>query len=138
MSDSPSAVLRATAAAIRERAQNATQGRRWGVNSHAHLMKGCRCLSCEDEPWAWEVDVIDGPACEDADGCCHVMHLRYADAEHIASWDPVVAAAVAGLLEQAGDVYDFCHERGYAEPRGDLYLAALEICRAYNRDGAAR
>lgn len=120
-------MLRATAATFRERAQNATPG-----------------------PWEFTVEKGFGGPCGDVlvpfrpldpsdtakTGLTRLAVLGTQDArdsEYIASMHPPVALATAGLLDKAAEVYDFCQARGYAEPGGDLYLAALEICRAYNR-----
>lgn len=132
MTESPAAVLRATAALIRERAQNATRGP-WEFTVQRGLGGPCGDVLVPFRP--------DDPSDTAQTGLTRLAVLGTQDArdsEYIASMHPPVALAIAGALEQAGEVYDFCKARGYPEPRGDLYLAALEICRVYNRDGAAR
>lgn len=125
----PSAVLRATATEIRERA-NAAFGPRWQVEL---------VPDAEDDYLTPEVQDANGVTvaeCTTFDLASPWAQGKH-DAEHIASWDPVTALAVADLLDKAADVYDFGQARKYPEPRGNLYLAALEICAAYNRTGEA-
>lgn len=117
---SPSAVLRATAATIRERA-NAAFGPRWEV----HLK------SDEDDFLTPEVQDAKGVTvaeCTTYDLGSPWEQGRH-DAEHIASWDPTVALAVADLLDMAADEY----QHNSTPP--PAAIAALAIAVAYNRTG---
>jgi hypothetical protein len=37
---------------LQELSEKATPGE-WDVDGHTHLARGCRCLSCHDEPTVW-------------------------------------------------------------------------------------
>lgn len=115
MAESPSAVLRATAAEIR--ADVATMHSEMGSNTYWR--------SGEPDPdRVYTLGVENGLG-----GAAGVLAGRFT---------PGVALAVADLLSTAADVYDFCQARRYPEPRGDLYLAALELCRVYNNRAGVR
>jgi hypothetical protein len=95
-------VLREAAALMRERAEAATPG-----------------------PWIWDgyhKEMFTGPQ---VNGCCagDGWFDHWQDAEHIASWHPAVAHAVADLLDRAADDHD-------ATPCPAI-AGALAVARAY-------
>lgn len=74
-------------AAIEERLELARAARHvdgvWTVEPVYRMLKGCRCLSCqEDEPYGWAIHEIDGHG-EDASPT-----VSREIAEHIAAFDP--------------------------------------------------
>jgi hypothetical protein len=93
----PAEELRAAAAKLREMAAAADTPGSWKANPLFRPLPGCRCLSCEeDKPWAWEIDVVDGP---DNEACFHPMHIGRGDAEWIALMGPQRAGQLAVWLE---------------------------------------
>jgi hypothetical protein len=75
----------AAIAAKEAKAQAATRGA-WRIKGLYRQLEGCRCLSCyEDTPWAYEIDVVDGP---DSGNCFYPMHIDKPDAEFIADNGP--------------------------------------------------
>lgn len=97
--------LRETAALIREKAThpNLSAGP-WFASPHGDV---------HDDGSLWVCDTQSGEA-----------------AEHIASWSPPVALAVAALLEQEGQV---C-ECGDCEPPRRVSAHALAVARAWRGD----
>jgi hypothetical protein len=111
---SDSDVLRQAAARMRERAEAATPG-----------------------PWVGEFSGKTGPVVMDAESRNALDHLAQCkhyraqfDAEHIASWHPAVALAVADWLEREADWWD--------QNGADWYAAeqALAVARAYLGEGS--
>lgn len=98
----PAEELRAAAAKLREMAAAAdTPGHPWKAKPLFRPLPGCRCLSCEeDKPWAWEIDVVDGPDNED---CFHPMHIGQGDAAWIALMGPQRAEPLAAWLEATAE-----------------------------------
>lgn len=93
--------LREAAAKIREYAAGANTHGRWSPAPLNRPLQGCRCLSCvEDEPWAWEIQQIDGPDNED---CYQPMHIGYGDAKYIGLMGPDIAEPLASVLSHAAD-----------------------------------
>jgi hypothetical protein len=119
MTASPSAVLRATATEIRERA-NAAFGPRWEV----HLSE--------------DGDGFYQPTVQDAQGTpvaeCNLfdpespLAMGRHDAEHIASWDPDATLPVADLLDCVASFAD-------ASPTSEIVERSLAVANAYNRTG---
>lgn len=126
----PTEQLRAAATKMRERANAATPGR-WTAAGLFAPAEGCRCLSCtEDEPWAWEVAELDGP---DSGDCIHPMHIRQADAEHIATAaDPATMLGLADLLDSAATAWPIDHSEPPRNPRDrQMAYAAINVARSY-------
>lgn len=109
--------LRAAAARIREVAQAASPGP-WGVHVAETGIRG-------SAPYAWLVRL---------DGQGAIAERVYGgtaeDLTHTALWNPVVAAAVADLLDVMERVAAFAAERGY--PTNEQTAAALTVARAIN------
>jgi hypothetical protein len=103
--------LRDTARLMRERADAATKGR-WGFTNHAD-MSAFGPNSPAGEAEGTIAAIYHGP--------------READAEHVASWDPTVARAVADLLDFVATVEPNVPRTIYGEH-------AMAIARAYNRE----
>lgn len=92
----PADELRAAAAKLREMAGAATQGT-WTATPMYKTAEGCRCMSCtDDKPWAWQIDVVDGP---DSGDCFFPMHINRPDAAWIALMGPDKAEMIAVWLE---------------------------------------
>lgn len=105
------AELRETARLMRERAEAATPGP-WSNEFGDHLV-----WPSEKGPAASDPIAAIGPAHEES-------------AEHIASWHPDVALAVAYLLDAAAE--GACCDECMADPSADpLRTAALDVARAY-------
>lgn len=117
--------LRKAATLIRERAEKATAGvcPMWTHEAVRHIARNCD-ISCEythDDEHPQTVP-------HDDDGYPSAGWDRYDDAEHIASWTPAAALAVADLLTRAADADD-----QFRLPAGPD-KGALAIARAYLGD----
>jgi hypothetical protein len=51
-------------AAINQRLRAASDGP-WDVDCHSHVARGCRCLSCRDNPTGWYLDTPTTMDCVD-------------------------------------------------------------------------
>ena len=96
MTDSPAALIRRAAALMRKRASEATPGPWEAGASMGGATVEQSAGDCADVIGS---EVKCGSYCY---GGTAVLPAR-ADAEHIASWHPLVALAVAGWLEDAAD-----------------------------------
>lgn len=96
-------LLRAAADKLDRLTEAATNGP-WHLDSHSELEKGCRCLSCWDKPWAYEVREIDGP--DSPDGCFYNMHIGQDDATYIANMGPQIAPLIAQILRNSAFYLD--------------------------------
>jgi len=130
--------LREAAALMRERAEVATEfGHGWRIGEHESL--GLCEVWADHGAGGWNASMVattltrlnPDPRLE-----------AHADAEHIASWHPVVALAVADWLEKTAAE----HESDSGNPRVDDFfaafdtapdIAALAVARAYLRAGEA-
>ena len=118
MSESPAATIRRAAALMRERAQAATEGP-WehplpNEVTFGYHQDGSRHTAT----WIATTDAGDEIG-EDGEN---------ANAEHIASWHPVVALAVAEWLEAALVMAELAESEGaFINPRS----YALKVARAY-------
>ena len=112
MSDSPAEIIRRAAALMRERASG-----------------------CEPRRWHWEaLGEKRYPQRVSSDGNVALIAETFIDpahrpfeAEHIASWHPLVALAVAGWLDDAADAYEAFS--------GAVPGHSLKVARAYLGDG---
>lgn len=103
-------LLREAAAKMRERAENASDGR-WTTGTDGLV-------------WAPRLgDPVSGSSDE-------------RDAEHIASWDPTVALAVARWLDDAADCHVQDENTGVAWTDCTTAERAVEVARAYLRSGS--
>ena len=94
-------VLRRAAALMRERAEAATPGR-W-VRSGSSIETDHECSPDHD---CWPVgDTYSGMK---PDGSTYPRDLNRADADHIASWHPAVALAVAKALDDVAQAWEIC------------------------------
>lgn len=105
-------ILREAATLMRERASTATPGPWFTGRTHT----GCVCYGCGDplESKAgnqiYKVSVY--PEGRNADSVWltgprgHDEPLAAADSEHVASWNPMVALAVADWLDHAASIFD--------------------------------
>lgn len=127
-------LLRRAAAEMRKKAETATPGD-WNPWGHAEPEEGCRCMSCYEPSWSWEIDKIDGPDCLNSSDCLHVMHIKYEDADYISSWHPAVAMAVADWLDETADSWDLYggSEGAARDAVRFAYIRALDVARAYLR-----
>ena len=118
--------LRRAAALMRERAEAATPGP-W-VRSGSSIETDHECSPGHD---CWPVgDTYSGMK---PDGSTYPRDLNRADAEHIASWHPAVALAVADLLD--GEAAHFQHNYPPRQHRDDELDTGLRraftVARAY-------
>lgn len=117
MTDSPSAVLRATAERIQRGAISVPHGRwKWVV---------------ADNPARWQL--VTNDTLVDIATCTENPDMPPSIAEHIASWDPTVALAVADLLDSVAATWE---ANGYGPDGGPVPAdnKVLAICHAYNRE----
>lgn len=114
-----SQILREAAALMRERAEAATDGvcPEWTRSAVRHIAR-----NCDIECWHKDSDPLVKKY-HDADGMPETW-TRYDDAEHIASWHPAVALAVADWLDKEAAWVDL----GAANSPDN---EALAVARAY-------
>lgn len=107
-------LLRRAAALMRERAQDATPSpwTPWGDRSAPY-----NGPLDPPPPDYWRISQPDELA--------HIDTETEADAEHVASWHPDVALAVANWLDGEATLIDYAGDPGAASP------AALAVARAY-------
>jgi len=115
----PAALLRKAAADMRERAQAATPGPWWPVAGVWQTETFAAVIGPEgvaEDAETWLMATGRGPVSQEA------------DADHAASWHPLVALAVAEWLDAAADTaMRYEAERAWMHP--DSY--ALKVARAY-------
>ena len=99
-------------------------GRDWSPASHSHASKGCRCLSCYDDPTGWVVDHPGALDCEERvasdandfgrerESCDSGPLLTYEEADALAH----AAEDIGYLLERAGAPLDIELPAGRADP----------------------
>jgi hypothetical protein len=110
--------LRRAASLMRERAERATAGvcPEWTRQAIRHIARNCEIECCyshgDDSP-----ETVP----HDSDGDSEATWSRYDDADHVASWHPVVALAVADLLDRVA----YTSEAVGAEPSPDMTAVAL-------------
>lgn len=150
------AVLRRAAALMRERADKATPGR-WvpfdmdagGPADHAiNGQAGCWWVWAEDRLPYYGGVLDPDPHAANCNGrpetCCRVVvgtagitdgrepEKERADADHISSWDPAVALAVADWLEQFAETMEAARDfPGVSPDHLSGAAAALAVARAY-------
>lgn len=134
--------LRDTAKLMRERADAATQGSHYSLEPHCYCSDWDDEVECDHRPINWSLR-IETP--ERAPAVSHELATRIhqqGDAEHIASWDPTVARAVADLLDMAAREWDAAVTACAVIDRtltpeqlvGPAVAAALAVARAYRRE----
>ena len=115
----PAALLRKAAANMRERAQAATPGPWWPVAGIWQAETFAAVIGPKGVPEdaeTWLMATGRGAVCQEA------------DADHAASWHPLVAAAVAEWLEASAEHAERAESEG-ASIHPDSY--ALKVARAY-------
>lgn len=111
-------LLREAVALMRKRTVNTTEGR-WELGTTSTLYMSGQ---------AGYVMRVDGKP-----GVRASLSAMPSDAEHMISWDPAVAVAVAGWLETVADMWVIPSEVRHYSARASVQECAVEVARAYLR-----